>query len=83
MWLFLIIYVSGYVAAYYSTKYMLIKKFGSENREWEDIIFALKISLCSWLTVGTLFIFVIEDLFEYISTKIKDHKSNNNPPKWM
>jgi hypothetical protein len=71
--IYLLIYLSGFVVSYYLLR-RYNKKLGGYT--WRDVIYQVKISLFSWLSV-IAFIAVI------INEKVKLPKLNSKPPEWL
>lgn len=73
-----IIYILGYIAAYYITKKVSI--LSKPDRNWYSIKHDLVISLLSWCT------FIGAGL-AYLTIKNMENESNNTckskPPKWL
>lgn len=66
----LIIYLTGFVMAYYRTKKSYINDFGEDD--WTRVIFGIGFGLASWF--GYFIAYALDT---------KKPKSKSTPPKWL
>lgn len=74
--LVILIYIIGYIVAYYNTK--LINNFLFKKAwTWEEISFSLKMSCLSWIWLILTYLFAAFHFFDGIEYR------EGKPPKWL
>lgn len=76
IYLYILIYLIGYVLAYYLTKKTFRYGGWQDDWEWPDVIISLLLSIFSWISVLAALISL--GLFA-----LSDWESKSKPPKWL
>lgn len=74
----ILIYLAGYIVAYYSLR-KIIKGVNPAYYNWGDVIIIGIFSLFSWVTVGIILLAAAGAFIIHLGKKLP----KNNPPKWL
>lgn len=78
MWVYIIIYIVGYIAAYYSIRFAFTYRIG-KYWDWDDVINCLLVSFLSYIGIIVALGLIASAFVDQLRFKCKSSK----PPRWL